>query len=141
MKNRNIKENAPHRPSILLAHSEPEEANFLVRFLHLSGYHVTLCYDGHEALLRVAERDYDLVVTAVILPGVDGLELVRVINERLPGLPVIVLSKSHLEIDRIYLRHAELFGAAATFTQPFAPSELLHGIRAVLSRKVAAARA
>ena len=94
------------------------------------GYHTLEAADGHRARGVIEERDVDLVVLDLMLPGIDGLELCRWIRGR-SELPVIMLTARGEEADRIV--GLEL-GADDYVTKPFSPRELAARVRSVLRR-------
>ncbi|MER5262223.1 response regulator transcription factor [Actinosynnema sp. NPDC002837] len=107
------------------------------RYLELAGHEVELVGDGESALRRFAEREPDLVVLDLMLPGVDGLEVCRRLRLR-SAVPVVMLTALGEEEDRI----AGLqLGADDYVTKPFSPRELALRVTSVLRRsRVAAAR-
>ncbi|MEU4740950.1 response regulator transcription factor [Actinosynnema sp. NPDC023658] len=107
------------------------------RYLELAGYEVELVGDGESALRRFAEREPDLVVLDLMLPGVDGLEVCRRLRVR-SAVPVVMLTALGEEEDRI----AGLqLGADDYVTKPFSPRELALRVTSVLRRsRVAASR-
>ncbi|MCC8251244.1 response regulator transcription factor [Saccharothrix luteola] len=108
------------------------------RYLELAGHEVELVGDGESALRRFAEREPDLVVLDLMLPGVDGLEVCRRLRVR-SAVPVVMLTALGEEEDRI----AGLqLGADDYVTKPFSPRELALRVTSVLRRsRVAASRA
>ena len=95
-----------------------------------TGHHTLEAADGHRARGVIEERDVDLVVLDLMLPGTDGLELCRWIRGR-SELPVIMLTARGEEADRIV--GLEL-GADDYVTKPFSPRELAARVRSVLRR-------
>ncbi|GAA3459884.1 response regulator transcription factor [Saccharothrix longispora] len=105
------------------------------RYLELAGHEVELVGDGEAALRRFAEREPDLVVLDLMLPGVDGLEVCRRLRRR-SAVPVVMLTALGEEEDRIAgLR----LGADDYVTKPFSPRELALRVTSVLRRSKAAA--
>ena len=104
------------RPEVLLAYSGRDKREYLAAFLASRGYDVTTCQDGREALARISCGGFDLVVTGIVMPYLDGLELVCALRHRHARPPVIAITDSTNEMDRIYLRYATLSGATATHT-------------------------
>ena len=64
-------------PRILLAEDDDSLRGFLARALERAGYDVTSCADGDEALLALDDGDWDLLLTDIVMPGVDGIEVAR----------------------------------------------------------------
>ncbi|MDR3600630.1 MAG: response regulator transcription factor [Desulfosporosinus sp.] len=106
----------------------------LLRFnLEKEGYQVCVAKDGQEALERVEKEQPDLLVLDVMLPGMDGLEVCRILrlNPRFQQIPIIMLTAKGEEIDTVL--GLEL-GADDYMTKPFSPRELLARIKARLRR-------
>lgn len=81
-----------HTLKLLLVDDEREFAVTLAERLQLRGFSATVCYDGENALQRVQEEEFDLVLLDVMLPGQSGLTVLRRIRELRPGLPVVLLT-------------------------------------------------
>ena len=122
---------AEHR-TVLIVDCDPGHRAFVS--LLLAQYDVELAASGEEALARVHRGGIDLVVSALIMPGMDGLELLRALRETAPNLPVIAVVPGMSEIDGVYLRGAAAMGAACAYTQPLTPSVFLKSVRELLAR-------
>jgi two-component system alkaline phosphatase synthesis response regulator PhoP len=106
----------------------------LVRYnLEKDGFEVVGALDGENGLRIARERKPDLVIVDLMLPGLDGLEVCRVLrgDERTSRIPVIMLTARSAEPDRIV--GLEL-GADDYVTKPFSPRELAARVKAVLRR-------
>ena len=106
----------------------------LLRFnLEKEGYQVYVAKDGQEALDRVEKEQPDLLVLDVMLPGMDGLEVCRILRlqPRFQQIPIIMLTAKGEEIDTVL--GLEL-GADDYMTKPFSLRELLARIKARLRR-------
>ena len=114
---------------------DPTVADVVGRYLVRDGHTVECVHDGQEALRRIAERQPDLVVLDLMLPGIDGLEVCRRLRERWP-IPVVMLTALGDETDR--LAGFEI-GADDYVTKPFSPRELAMRVRSVLRRSRSAA--
>ena len=111
---------------ILVVEDEARIQSFLARGLEAEGFGVDTAPDGATALRRLDDVPYDLVVLDLLLPRIDGLTVLRELNQRRPELPVLILSaRSDL---RTKLRGFEL-GACDYMSKPFALDELLARIR------------
>ena len=100
------------------------------RYLELNGHEVQLAGDGETALRLFAEREPDLVVLDLMLPGIDGLEVCGRLRQR-SAVPVVMLTALGEEEDRI----AGLqLGADDYVTKPFSPRELALRVTSVLRR-------
>jgi CheY-like chemotaxis protein len=90
---RSLKKN----PKILLVEDEVAAAEAIGYLLQMNGFQVVNASDGREALERLAEVRPDLVLTDIMMPWMDGLELARHIRERpeLQDLPIVLMSAAH----------------------------------------------
>jgi len=105
----------------------------LIRFnLRKEGFEVVTATDGYQALKEAREASPDLVVLDLMLPGMDGLEICRILRNGLnQAVPIIMLTAKSEEADRV--TGLEL-GADDYLTKPFSPRELVARIKAVLRR-------
>jgi two-component system, OmpR family, response regulator ResD len=120
------------RGSVLVVDDEPTIREVVSRYLERAGYETRVAGDGPSALQAVAERPPDLIVLDLMLPGVDGLEVMRRVRERRDrAAAVILLTAKGDENDRIVgLR----LGADDYVVKPFSPGELVARVDAVLRR-------
>ena len=103
----------PVRQRILLAYPAASGREYLAVFLASRGYDVTACSDGRQALALVGSDSFELVVTAIQMPHLDGLELITALRRR-GGPAAIAVAEGTGRMDQIYLRNATLCGAVAT---------------------------
>jgi DNA-binding response OmpR family regulator len=114
---------------ILVVEDERTLASFIEQSLRSEGHAATVCHDGPSGEAAALTGDYALVLLDLTLPGRDGLEVLDAIRERLPELPVIVLTaRAAIEqkvqgLDR---------GANDYMTKPFSLEELLARVRSQL---------
>jgi len=127
-------DNRKKRYKILVVDDEKRIVHFVRLNLEHDGFDVLAAYDGTEALKRVREDLPDLVLLDVMLPDMDGFEVLRLIRE-VSDVPVIMVTAKGEEEDIV--RGLEL-GADDYITKPFSPRELVSRIRAVLRRYEAA---
>ena len=76
---------------ILLAEDDESMRGFLVRALERAGYDVTACADGEEAAAAL-DVPWDLLLTDIVMPGMDGIELARLAGEKRPGAPIMFIT-------------------------------------------------
>ena len=79
-------------PRILLAEDDDSLRGFLARALERAGYEVTSCADGDEALVALDDGDWDLLLTDIVMPGVDGIEVARQAAARFGGLRIMFIT-------------------------------------------------
>jgi CheY-like chemotaxis protein len=116
---------SPNAGSVLVADSDTAHRAWIADTLTERGYAVALAANGEEALARLKSGGIGLLVCAMTMSGMDGLELLRALRDSAVLLPVIVIAANMSEIDRLCLKGASLLGASATFTQPLTPSVFL----------------
>jgi two-component system response regulator ResD len=119
------------RGSVLVVDDEPTIREVVSRYLERAGYETRVAGDGPSALEAVAARPPDLIVLDLMLPGIDGLEVMRRVREGRQRGAVILLTAKGDENDRIVgLR----LGADDYVVKPFSPGELVARVDAVLRR-------
>jgi two-component system response regulator CpxR len=115
---------------ILLVDDDAELCGLLREFLQREGFTVSCEHEGNRGLARALEPGVDLVVLDVMLPGIDGFEILRRLRSQ-SKVPVIMLTARGEDVDRIV--GLEL-GADDYLPKPFNPRELAARIRAILRR-------
>jgi DNA-binding response OmpR family regulator len=122
---------------ILVVEDEKKMAAFIERGLKEQGYLVTVTQRGDEAMNLVLESGFDAVVLDVMLPGLDGLTVVRRLRERGNATPILMLSARGAVDERVEGLEA---GADDYLAKPFAIQEVIARVRA-LGRRQPEARA
>jgi len=115
---------------VLVVDDDQKTVELVKLYLNRDGYRVLTAYDGIEALRQARERNPDLVVLDLMLPGMDGLEVCRTLREE-SDVPIIMLTAKITEQDK--LTGLDL-GADDYVTKPFSPKELAARVRALLRR-------
>lgn len=125
---------------ILLVEDEPDIAEVLQYNLEKEGFQVQVETRGDTAFDRVRSDPPDLLILDLMLPGMDGLELARILqrDRRTSDIPIVMLTARGEEVDRIV--GLEL-GADDYITKPFSPREVVLRVKAVLRRASQAAAA
>ena len=77
---------------ILLAEDENSVRSFLTRALQRAGYDVVSCPDGDSAIDALDQGPYDLLLTDIVMPGADGIEVAKVASQRQPGLKIMFIT-------------------------------------------------
>jgi len=124
-------------PKILVVDDEQRIVRLVRSYLEQAGYAVVEANDGQTALIQVRREKPDLVVLDLGLPGMDGLDVARILR-RERDTPIIMLTARVEDTDKIV--GLEL-GADDYVTKPFNPRELVARVRAVLRRAAGAAPA
>ena len=115
---------------ILLVDDDAELASLLSEFLRREGFTVEAAHEGNRGLEKALQPAIDLVVLDVMLPGIDGFEILKRLRQK-SKVPVLMLTARGEDVDRII--GLEL-GADDYLAKPFNPRELAARIRAILRR-------
>lgn len=107
---------------VLLAEDEAPLARYIRFKLEREGFEVTVASDGGEALETSLSRDFDAVVLDVMMPVMDGFQVLKKIKEARPQLPVILISARGQDQD---IEQGMELGASFYLVKPFKPAELL----------------
>jgi DNA-binding response OmpR family regulator len=116
--------------TVLLVEDTIDLAHIIEREMQAAGYHVLHAADGPAALALVAREPVDVVVLDWLLPGMDGLEVLRRLRQT-EATPVLMLTARGEETDRVIGLEV---GADDYLTKPFGMRELLARVRALLRR-------
>lgn len=115
---------------ILVVDDEEHIVELAELYLGNEGYAVVSAQDGVEAIEKIASETPDLVVLDIMIPEMDGLDVLRELRKT-SGVPVIMLTARESEVDKVV--GLEL-GADDYLTKPFSPRELVARVKAVLRR-------
>ncbi|MFJ8821489.1 response regulator transcription factor [Streptomyces sp. NPDC102467] len=126
---------SPSAPTVLLAEDDRAIRNALARALTLEGYAVTAVADGVEAIAAAHRTKPDILVLDVMMPGIDGLQVCRVLRAEGNGTPILMLTALVETPDRIAGLDA---GADDYVVKPFDVEEVFARLRALLRRTAAA---
>ena len=116
--------------SVLIVDDDVELCELMQEFFDGRDIHLEAVHDGRRGLARALDGGHDLLLLDVMLPGIDGFELLRLIR-RQSLVPVIMLTARAAQADRVLGLDA---GADDYLAKPFGPEELLARVRAVLRR-------
>lgn len=116
--------------AVLIVEDETELAHIVGDYVRAAGFRADVVEDGHDALMRLREARYDLVVLDLMLPGLDGLSLCREVR-RQSDVPIIMTTARVEEIDRVLGLDS---GADDYLCKPYSPRELMARINAQLRR-------
>src|SRR5512144_538643 len=125
------------RRRILVVDDEERMVRFIRMNLEHDGFQVAEAFNGKQAIQKLRDVTPDLILLDVMMPDMDGFEVLKMIRE-VSSVPVIMLTAKGEEDDRV--RGLEL-GADDYITKPFSPRELVSRVRAVLRRTESASTA
>ncbi len=121
----------PHKAHILAVDDDDRLRDLLKRFLSREGYDVTSAKDAASARKLMTTMSFDLVILDVMMPGEDGLSLLKSVREKKSDTPVILLTARGLPAERI---EGLRIGADDYLSKPFEPEELVLRIGSILKR-------
>ena len=120
-----------HPAQIVVAEDQADIRDLIVMNLRQAGHEVLAFADGAAALASQAERQSDLMVLDLMMPGLDGLEVTKALRARGRATPILMLTARSTELDRVL--GLEL-GADDYLTKPFSMAEQLARVKALLRR-------
>jgi excisionase family DNA binding protein len=113
---------APRRPRVLVVDDEASIRDLLTKTLALAEYDVDASPDGRAAIGRLRSHAYDLLITDLKMPGMDGLTLIREARRLAPTLPVVIITAYSTEASAI---EAINLGVQGYLTKPFRITKIL----------------
>jgi len=118
---------------ILVVDDEPDIVELVTYNLKKEGFDVSSAFDGEAALSKIKKETFDFIILDLMLPGIQGMELCRMIRNdpRTRNIPIIMLTAKGEEVDRILGLE---IGADDYMTKPFSPRELIARVRTVMRR-------
>jgi CheY-like chemotaxis protein len=114
--------------SILFVDDDESITGLASRILTEAGYDVVVASSGTEALEILKLLSPDIVITDLVMPYMEGLELIQMLVKSKPGLKLIAISG---QFGGLFLKVAESFGAKSTLEKPFSRDELLEVVARV----------
>ncbi|ACO16735.1 response regulator [Streptococcus pneumoniae] len=117
--------------TILLVDDEVEITDIHQRYLIQAGYQVLVAHDGLEALELFKKKPIDLIITDVMMPRMDGYDLISEVQYLLPEQPFLFITAKTSEQDKIY---GLSLGADDFIAKPFSPRELVLRVHNILRR-------
>lgn len=116
----------PHR--ILVVDDDEIVRRLLRNKFQACGYEIAEAGDGREAIRLLGEADFDVVITDVLMPEQDGLEMLMYLRRERPHIPAIAITAG----DRLHLDNARGLGAAYVFAKPFKLEALESAVKELL---------
>ena len=117
---------------ILIIDDEPYILLMLKKMLERAGYEVDLASNGREGMDLFNKETADLVITDIIMPDKEGLELIIEMKRQRPNLKIIAMSGGGRISPDSYLECATHFGAEKVFQKPFRQKELVSAVRELI---------
>lgn len=121
---------------ILLVDDEPLLRDSLTIALQRAGHTVTVAQNGAAALKLLAGKTFDVIVTDILMPETDGLEIIIRIRKDSGNLRIIAMSGGGRTRNMNMLEFATSFGADAVLAKPFLPKQLIASVDDVMGRSL-----
>lgn len=118
------------RKSVLIVDDDPVDRALIRRILRPLDLALTEVADGETALETAQSKPFDLIITDIFMPKMEGIELVRCLREIAPDLPILVVSGTE---PSMYMRHATTLGASDAVDKKDLRDQLLDKVRALLA--------
>jgi DNA-binding NtrC family response regulator len=119
-------------PRILLVEDDPEMRRLLADELLDEGYMISQAVNGEEAVLKLAQEEFDLVITDLVMPKIGGLDLLSEVRKACPRIPVILITAFG---DWSSLTQAYEKGAFNYICKPFKIKDLKDSVREALAKE------
>lgn len=119
--------------NVLVVDDDAAVRGILERILVREGHQAFLAANGREAIDAVGPSRFDLIITDINMPDMNGIELILELEGRCPGVPVLAISGGGLIDARSLLEDARHLGAVEIIEKPFLPGEILSVIDRTLS--------
>lgn len=116
---------------ILIIEDDKIHQRIIREILHAHGHEVTAAEDGKMGLRLQRDHDFDLIITDILMPGMEGIETVRELRRMHPSLKIIAISA----FKKGYLEAALKFGAMEALEKPFEPDQLASCVENCLQRE------
>lgn len=121
----------PAEHAVLLVEDDRDIVHLIELHLRDLGCRVEMVYDGKKGLERALEKDFDLIILDIMLPGMDGLELCKQVRSQADYTPILMLTAKSTELDRVLGLE---MGADDYLTKPFSLRELMARVKALFRR-------
>jgi len=114
---------------ILIIDDDSSVQTLFKQFLESKGYSVSLASNGREGLRQMHKCNPDLIITDIMMPEMDGLEIIQEVRVHHLEMPVIAISGGMRNAPMNFLPHAKKFGAVRIFEKPVPLADLLAAVR------------
>lgn len=120
----------------MIIDDNPDIGRMVSRMLETSGFDCIVLTSGEDLIDQLRAEPVDLVITDILMPRVEGIEIIMSIRSEFPKLPVIAMSGGGHSVGKDVLRSAQQLGAAAVLTKPFTRNDLLEAVNGAMAGSV-----
>lgn len=117
---------------ILVIEDDSAVQTLFGQLLEGEGYTVSHATNGAEGMSLLKQQKTDLIITDIMMPEMDGLEVIQAVQDTHPKLPIIAISGGMRAVPINFLPHAKKFGARRVFAKPVVLSDLLSAVKELL---------
>ena len=121
---------------IIVIDDEPYILLMLKKMLENEGYSIEIANNGKEGLEQIRRNPPDLVITDIVMPEKEGLEMIREVRSRYPEMKIIAISGGGRLDSGEYLEPARHFGAAKVLRKPFQKKDMVEAVKDLLGSTV-----
>lgn len=117
--------------NILVVDDDSAVSTTIALLLERNGHDVVVANDGRKGLKALDSGQFDLLIVDIFMPGMDGLETMRLVHRQRPGIPILVISGQVFGSDSKapdFLHMATKLGAITSLRKPFKPAALLASV-------------
>jgi DNA-binding response OmpR family regulator len=118
--------------NILIVDDEDQMRKYMLDVLKGEGYAVSEASDGKKAIRQIQRKAFKLVISDVVMPDMDGLDLIQEIRKKLPTLKILAISGAGWNTPDVYLNLAMGYGADAILLKPFGPNRFIDKVSSLL---------
>lgn len=120
---------------VLLIDDEDPFRKTIAKLLARAGYEVVEAENGQVGLRMFERESFDAIVTDIIMPDIEGLELIRTVRAQNPKIPVVAMSGGGRVCGMQPLKVAKILGASTVLFKPFDRNELMEAMAAALGKE------
>ena len=117
---------------VLIIDDDENMLRLMRKILERKGYEVLDTPDGRKGMKLCRSGHVDLVITDIVMPEMEGLEVIMALRQEMPDIKIIAISGGGRIQSGDYLELASLLGANISLSKPFNPSELIDAVRALI---------
>jgi CheY-like chemotaxis protein len=118
--------------NILIVDDEDQMRKYMLEVLRGEGYAVSEASDGKKAIRQIQRKAFKLIISDVVMPVMDGFELIREIRKRFPTLKILAISGAGYNTLDVYLNLAMGYGADAILLKPFGSNRFIDKVASLL---------